>query len=155
LLPLFPASFAMAQVPFRGDDGYRPASVSQLGQQQTSEIQDFDTTPAMALSPPLTNNDDPLPQQPSKDNCDRRRPEEQDPSRLVKMPSALIGKAVSPYLKQHIPDNYAPVGKKPLPENDVTDVRTKDPNTKFCYRHRPDAKCRRAADETKMGFIQR
>src|SRR5690606_1672001 len=28
-------------------------------------------------------------------------------------------------------------------------------NTKFCYRHRPDAKCRKVADETKMAMIQR
>jgi F-box/WD-40 domain protein MET30 len=38
--------------------------------------------------------------------------------------------------------------------NDTTVVRKKDPNSKFCYRHRPDSKCRRAADESKMGFIQ-
>jgi F-box/WD-40 domain protein MET30 len=84
--------------------------------------------------------------QPSRDNCDRRRPQEEDNSRLVKkMPSSLVGKTVSPFLKEHIPGLYAPIGKK----------EGGDPNTRYCYRHRPDSKCRRAADESKMGTIQR
>ncbi|ESU12694.1 sulfur controller 2 [Fusarium graminearum PH-1] len=75
------------------------------------------------------------------------------------MPSDLVGKTVSPFLKEHIPGLYAPFGKasmplSPPPTNDTTVVRKKDPNSKFCYRHRPDSKCRRAADESKMGFIQ-
>lgn len=97
--------------------------------------------------------------QPSRDNCDRRRPEEDghDHPRLKKMPTALVGKTVSPFLKQHIPGLYAPVGKE------IHDGQTdpaalsgsKDPNTRFCYRHSPDSKCRRTADEKKMGMIQR
>ncbi|KAK2680078.1 G-protein beta WD-40 repeat [Fusarium oxysporum f. sp. vasinfectum] len=76
------------------------------------------------------------------------------------MPSELVGKTVSPFLKEHIPGLYAPFGKaktamplSPSPNN-TTAIRKRDPNSKFCYRHRPDSKCRRAADETKMGFIQ-
>ena len=95
-------------------------------------------------------------QQPSRDSCDRRRPQEEDNSRLVKMPSYLVGKTVSPFLKEHIPGLYAPVGKSKPDEPSSTAVvypPTKD-SSKFCYRHRPDSKCRRAADETKMGFIQ-
>ncbi|GAO13089.1 uncharacterized protein UV8b_03467 [Ustilaginoidea virens] len=99
-------------------------------------------------------------QQPSRDNCDRRRPQEEDNSRLKKMASELVVKTVSPFLKEHIPGLYAPIGKdtvKTSAKNPTTTwARVKDPNpnTKFCYRHRPDSKCRRAADETKMGFIQ-
>ncbi|PHH86782.1 hypothetical protein CDD83_9762 [Cordyceps sp. RAO-2017] len=110
-------------------------------------------------------------QQPSRDNCDRRRPHGEDNTRLMKMSTDLVGKAVSPFLKEHIPGLYAPVGKGAIEAADdaasaaaaaaATDAdaeppaRNKDPNTRYCYRHRPDSKCRRAADETKMGFIQR
>ncbi|PFH63220.1 hypothetical protein XA68_16659 [Ophiocordyceps unilateralis] len=95
--------------------------------------------------------------QPSRDSCDRRRGQDEDKTRLVKMSSHLVGKAVSPFLKEHIPGIYAPISKAAL-EDAAADVpvdRAKDPNTRYCYRHRPDSKCRRAADETKMGFIQR
>ncbi|KAJ2967832.1 hypothetical protein NQ176_g9478 [Zarea fungicola] len=91
---------------------------------------------------------------PSRDNCDRRRPAEEEHSRLKKMPSALVGKTVSPFLKEHIPGIYAPVGKD-FPEESSPLAIPKDGNTRFCYRHRPDSKCRRTADETKMGMIQR
>ncbi|KAK5989867.1 putative E3 ubiquitin ligase complex SCF subunit scon-2 [Cladobotryum mycophilum] len=98
------------------------------------------------------------PQPPSKDNCDRRRPTEEEPPRgLIKMPSDLVGKTLSPFLKEHIPDLYAPIGKNNNKDTGMSNAltTTKDPNTKYCYRHRPDSKCRRAADETKMGIIQR
>lgn len=98
---------------------------------------------------------------PSRDNCERRREgEEETPAKgLIKMPFDLAGKTLSPFLKEHIPGQYAPVGKN-LKKEDKTSpsnalVNIKDPNTKYCYRHRPDSKCRRAADETKMGTIQR
>ncbi|KAF4977410.1 hypothetical protein FZEAL_6055 [Fusarium zealandicum] len=96
-------------------------------------------------------------QQPSKDNCDRTRSDEGLNPRLIKMPSDLVGKTVSPFLKEHIPGLYAPFGKakQVLPLSPSPNpIRKKDPNSKFCYRHRPDSKCRRAADESKMGFIQ-
>lgn len=105
-----------------------------------------------ATSPPSQHKS-----HPSQDNCDRRRPAEEDHSRLKKMTSALVGKTVSPFLKEHIPGIYAPVGKDFLDESSHTPPISvpKDANTRFCYRHRPDSKCRRTADETKMGMIQR
>lgn len=121
--------------------------------------------PSQTLSPPLTHRDTDFEssdfpyegQQPSKDNCDRRRIE--DHQRRPKMPTDLVGKTVTPFLKEHIPGLYAPIGKQQH-GNSTVDVnpdvsRAKNPNTKFCYRHRPESKCRRAADETKMGMIQR
>jgi hypothetical protein len=69
---------------------------------------------------------------------------------MTNMSSLLIGKTVTPFLKEHIPSLYAPIGK---PNNEQT-AREKNPNTKYCYRHRPDSKCRRAADEAKMVMIQ-
>ncbi|KAH8902506.1 WD40 repeat-like protein [Coniochaeta sp. PMI_546] len=67
------------------------------------------------------------------------------------MSSSLISQTVTPFLREHIPSNYAPISKF---DNDETSM-SKDPNSKFCYRHRPDSKCRKAADESKMGMIQR
>lgn len=88
-------------------------------------------------------------------SCNRLRPEEEERLRprdsMTSMSSSLIGKTVTPFLKEHIPSLYAPIGK---PNNEQT-AREKNPNTKYCYRHRPDSKCRRAADEAKMVMIQR
>ncbi|KAI0010219.1 WD40 repeat-like protein [Xylariaceae sp. FL0662B] len=90
---------------------------------------------------------------PSKENCDRRRPDEaEDISRLPNMSQQRMGQTVTPFLREHIPGLYAPIGKPDLPS--MVGLKTKDPNSKYCYRHRPDSKCRRAADETKMGLIQ-
>ncbi|KAI1330350.1 quinon protein alcohol dehydrogenase-like superfamily [Xylariaceae sp. FL0255] len=89
----------------------------------------------------------------SRDNCDRRRPEEdEDASRIPNMSRQFMNQSVTPFLREHIPSSYAPVGKPDLPS--MVELRTKDPNSKYCYRHRPDSKCRRAADESKMALIQ-
>ncbi|CAK7201517.1 hypothetical protein SEUCBS139899_004223 [Sporothrix eucalyptigena] len=85
-------------------------------------------------------------------DCDRRRPEEEDGPRRLKMSSQLLGKTVTPFLKDHIPGLYSPMTKR----GTIKDMegRNKDPNSRYCYRHRPDSKCRRAADESKMVKIQ-
>ncbi len=100
--------------------------------------------------------------QPSRDNCDRQRPEtDEHHPRLNKMTTALVGKTVSPFLKQHIPLSYAPISKEIHEVGQSAEAvagaltGSKDPNTRFCYRHSPDSKCRRTADEKKMGMIQR
>ncbi|KYK56492.1 sulfur controller-2 [Drechmeria coniospora] len=103
---------------------------------------------AVDPSPLLNGNQAPL-----RDNCERRRPDE-DIIRRKKMPTELVTKTVSPFLKEHIPGIYAPVGKGHRDGAGTDQVRKTDPNTRYCYRHRPDSKCRRAADESKMGFIQ-
>ena len=60
------------------------------------------------------------------------------------------GQAVAPFLARHIPDQYAPMGGM-----DASGIQTQeDPNTKFCYRHRPDLKCRRKANEPSMDQLQ-
>lgn len=121
----------------------------------------LDGRTASIFEPVMNHHADPLQQQQqqqqylSRDTCDRRRPQEEDNSRLVKMPSNLAGKTVSPFLKEHIPGIYAPIGKGKPEDVDAVPVRQKDPNSRYCYRHRPDSKCRRAADESKMGTIQR
>lgn len=62
----------------------------------------------------------------------------------------MAGQSVAPFLAKHIPDQYAPLG---VPQSTMS--TKKDPNTKFCYRHRPDSKCRRTADEPTMENLQR
>ena len=57
---------------------------------------------------------------------------------------------VAPFLAKHIPEQYAPVGGLDVSAN----AKMKDPNTKYCYRHRPDLKCRRQANEPSMDQLQ-
>jgi F-box and WD-40 domain protein MET30 len=109
------------------------------------------TSPALGESSSATDTASSQQHPPSRDNCDRRRPDEEDNSRLVNMTTQLLGKTVTPFLREHIPGIYAPIGK---PELLPGFRQEKKPNSKFCYRHRPDAKCRRAADESKMAMIQ-
>jgi hypothetical protein len=107
----------------------------------------------MSASSPILESFEEAGTKPSRDTCDRRRPEEHDASRLPNMSQQLMNKTMTPFLREHIPGIYAPLGKpENLPQGDT--AQTKDPNSKYCYRHRPDSKCRRAADESKMALIQ-
>ena len=64
--------------------------------------------------------------------------------------SKQAGQTVAPFLAKHIPEQYAPVGGLDV----STNAKMKDPNTKYCYRHRPDLKCRRQANEPSMDQLQ-
>ncbi|KAK7914531.1 WD40-repeat-containing domain protein [Apiospora marii] len=88
-------------------------------------------------------------------NCDRRKPHEDGVSRMSNMSQQAVGQTVTPFLREHIPGIYAPVGKPDTPAMALARIKdNKDPNSKFCYRHAPDSKCRKAADENKMALIQ-
>ena len=63
--------------------------------------------------------------------------------------SKQAGETVAPFLAKHIPDRHAPGGRDASGKTKV-----KDPNTKYCYRHRPDLKCRRQANEPSMDQLQ-
>ena len=65
-----------------------------------------------------------------------------------KSASTKIEKMIAPYLAQHIPQQYNPLGggEQPIPDN---------ANTKYCYRHRPDMLCRKQADEPTMEQLQK
>ena len=65
--------------------------------------------------------------------------------------SRLGGQSVAPFLARHIPEQYNPLGKV----DPLNTQSAKKPNSKFCYRHRPDLKCRRQADEPSMDQLQR
>ena len=74
-----------------------------------------------------------------------------DSNIYISTTSELAGKAVAPFLAQHIPEQYAPLGG-PAQMGGGT---TQDSNSKYCYRHRPDLKCRRQANEPSMDQLQR
>ncbi|KAI9731251.1 MAG: hypothetical protein M1818_007876 [Claussenomyces sp. TS43310] len=84
---------------------------------------------------------------PSHDSC---RDAEVDPKMAISA-SRSAGQTVAPFLAKHIPEQYAPLGGL----NGPADKSQKNPNTKYCYRHRPDLKCRRTADEPSMENLQR
>lgn len=134
---------------------------SPLPGQHGADLSSNDADPLLltAQTPPSPHKSAAVPEsEPSADpnkSCNRRRPEEEERPRprgsMTNMSSSLIGKTVTPFLKEHIPSLYAPIGKR----NNEQTAKEKNPNTKYCYRHRPDSKCRRAADEAKMVMIQR
>lgn len=74
---------------------------------------------------------------------------------MSNMSQQAVGQTVTPFLREHIPGIYAPVGKPDTPAMALARTKdNRDPNSKFCYRHAPDSKCRKAADENKMALIQ-
>lgn len=72
---------------------------------------------------------------------------------LMSVTPRLVGKTVAPFLAKHAPSQYAPLGEPNKPQNPTTD-KTANLSTKYCYRHRPDLKCRRQADEPSMDQLQ-
>lgn len=64
-----------------------------------------------------------------------------------------VKKDIAPFLTKHIPQQYAPQGSKEQQETAEQNGGEKA-NTRFCYRHRPDLKCRRPADEPTMEQLQ-
>ena len=68
---------------------------------------------------------------------------------LNKSASKRADQMITPFLAQHIPHQYNPLGGGPRPQNAPFDA-----NTKYCYRHRPDLLCRRQADEPSMEQLQ-
>jgi F-box/WD-40 domain protein MET30 len=86
---------------------------------------------------------------PTQDNCDANHNSEFDPIITLSSTTKMAGQTVAPFLAKHIPDQYAP-----LPKTQPATTSQKDPNTKYCYRHRPDSKCRRTADEPTMENLQ-
>ena len=81
-----------------------------------------------------------------RDNCDDDR---------VNISLSAMSKAaeqnVAPFLAKHIPGQYTPGRGLEGPNRDQ---QAKDTSTQYCYRHRPDNKCRRQADDTSMGQLQ-
>lgn len=87
---------------------------------------------------------------PSKDNCDGEHGDQD--TIAITSTNKIAGQTVAPFLAKHIPEQYAPLGVS-QPNTDSNTL--KDPNSKYCYRHLPDSKCRRTADEPRMENLQR
>jgi F-box/WD-40 domain protein MET30 len=80
-------------------------------------------------------------------------PEEGESSELDDSAKAkLADENVAPFLARHIPSQYAPMG---LRADEMVQQPPSSVNSKFCYRHRPDLKCRRQVDEPSMDQLQR
>ncbi|KAL7276454.1 hypothetical protein RUND412_000558 [Rhizina undulata] len=60
---------------------------------------------------------------------------------------------VGPFLSKYIPSQYAPQGTQQ--QQDTQQDASEKGNTRYCYRHRPDIKCRRQADEPTMEQLQK
>ncbi|KAL5433287.1 hypothetical protein PMIN07_009401 [Paraphaeosphaeria minitans] len=73
---------------------------------------------------------------------------DQNSSFMNKSASTKIEKMIAPYLAQHIPQQYNPLGGGGEPHV------SGHTNTKYCYRHRPDMLCRKQADEPTMEQLQ-
>ena len=61
----------------------------------------------------------------------------------------ITDQSIAPFLAKHIPDQYSPFD----PSLSHLSERFYS-NSKYCYRHRPDLKCRRQADESSMEKLQ-
>ncbi|KAA6411674.1 MAG: sulfur metabolite repression control [Lasallia pustulata] len=75
---------------------------------------------------------------------------EEETNISISATSKMAGQTVAPFLAKHIPDQYAPLGGLAEPNSPAN----KNPNTKYCYRHRPDLKCRRQVNEPSMDQLQ-
>ncbi|KPI34479.1 putative E3 ubiquitin ligase complex SCF subunit sconB [Cyphellophora attinorum] len=65
----------------------------------------------------------------------------------------MASNAVAPFLAKHVPTQYAPIGG--VNQKQIEVEKTVDPNSKYCYRHRPDMLCRKQADEPTMEALQK
>ena len=81
------------------------------------------------------------------DEADRRA-EAKDASISLSSSSEQASQSIAPFLQRHIPQQYDPLGRA------SQSSQTDGSSTKFCYRHRPDLKCRRQADEPSMDQLQ-
>lgn len=86
----------------------------------------------------------------SKEEVDAASSEHLYSNKSKTTPTALANESVAPFLARHIPEQYAPLGSR---DNELAE--SNKANSKYCYRHRPDLKCRRQADEPSMDKLQR
>ena len=79
-----------------------------------------------------------------------------DKSITIASTAKHVDQTVAPFLARHIPSQYAPLGMVGNPALTQFDpLKHPNPNSKFCYRHRPDTLCRRQADEMTMDKLQK
>jgi hypothetical protein len=127
-------------------DGYEPSSEPPLKRKRLpGPLPDSNATPT-ALRESHAHEVGP------KEHHERRARDHSKESNVASASSSrLASQAVAPFLTRHIPNQYAPLGTA----NGEHTSTPKDPNSKFCYRHRPDMLCRRQADEPSMDKLQK
>lgn len=82
-----------------------------------------------------------------------RFPTQQPPTMDNSLTATSFGRhaaqSIAPFLSKHIPNQYGPIGVSTL--NQKKDANS---STKYCYRHHPDLRCRRQANEPSMEQLQ-
>ncbi|OQO06102.1 hypothetical protein B0A48_08690 [Cryoendolithus antarcticus] len=81
----------------------------------------------------------------------------EDQSLKMSTSSKLAEQTIAPFLTQHIPMQYNPIGgsqRTSVQPASANVVEAETTSSKFCYRHRPDLKCRRQANEPSMDQLQ-
>lgn len=79
----------------------------------------------------------------------------EDHSISISSGSRQAEQTIAPFLTRHIPVQYNPVGGGSRASMSVDEQELQPvTSSKFCYRHRPDLKCRRQANEPSMEQLQ-
>ena len=87
-----------------------------------------------------------------KEVGNRYRQVVEEDDRSISIPASE--ETVMPFLMEHIPLQYTAVGVVPREFEHQKEVILEKTDTRFCYRHRPDLKCRRQANEPSMANVQ-
>lgn len=148
--PTIPAVFSSAPRdrpdPDHDDcDGSRPSKRQRRSLFSSSDARNDDPEPPRAPRTPSTAMD-------IDDDGGRGppRPRQQKPtSSIPSNTSEAVRHDIGPFLKNHIPQQYSSQGT-PAPGQ----PKPPQSSTRYCYRHRPDLKCRRQANEPTMEELQ-
>ncbi|KAK3117896.1 hypothetical protein LTR53_000309 [Teratosphaeriaceae sp. CCFEE 6253] len=84
----------------------------------------------------------------------RKDVEEEGQNIAIAASSKHAEQTVAPFLAKHIPMQYNPQGGLSRGEQPQQLDDAGQTSTKFCYRHQPDVKCRRQANEPSMDQLQ-
>ena len=84
----------------------------------------------------------------------RKDVEEAEQNISIPASSKHAGQTVAPFLAKHIPMQHHVHGGPTSGASSNPADEAQPGNTKFCYRHRPDLKCRRQANEPSMEELQ-
>lgn len=79
-----------------------------------------------------------------------------DQSISISSTSKQAEQTVAPFLAEHIPMQYNPVGgpSRSAQPQEAQETQLAPNSSKYCYKHRPDLKCRRQANEPSMDQLQ-
>ena len=62
----------------------------------------------------------------------------------------LATQSIAPFMTKNVAAQYAPIGK----QETASQPNSNNSSTKYCYRHHPDLKCKKQADEKSMEQLQ-